>query len=435
MGARGVTSQHITIPYRPRPLFLPFHNRTQRWSAMVVHRRGGKTVAHINDAIRTALTCELPRPRVAFISPLRNQVKATSWDYCQHYTRNIPGVSFNQAELTVTFPNDSKLTLYGADNPDSLRGIYLDDACLDEFGDMSPRLLPEIIRPALSDRRGRLSLIGTSRGKNHFHAALQAAERDPEWFYANLKASETGILSQEELASARKMMSRDQYAREYENDFEAAIEGAIYRDQLEAARREGRVCSVPYDPSVPVHVSWDLGIGDAMALWFWQVVGKEFHLIDFYEHSGEALGHYFGIIRDKPYRYGDMLVPHDAAARELGTGKSREEVFRANDFRVVIGARLDAGERIDAARMAFPRMWFDAQTCSPGLSALASYHRQFNARMNEFTAQPVHDWASHAADSFGEGVIGLRDRGKKPEMKPTLRTHVAWGEHASWMGS
>ena len=430
-----MTEQRITIPYRPRALFMPFHERTQRWSAMVVHRRGGKTVAHINDAIRTALTCKLPRPRCAFISPLRNQVKATAWDYVQHYCRGIPGAEFNQSELTVTFPNDAKLTLYGADNPDALRGIYLDDACLDEFGDMSPRLLPEIIRPALSDRRGRLSLIGTSRGKNHFYQALQQAQNDPEWFYANLKASETGILSQDELASARKMMSRDQYAREYENDFEAAIEGAIYRDQLEQARADGRVCRVPYDPSVPVHVSWDLGIGDAMALWFWQMVGKELHVIDFYENSGEALGHYFGVMRSKPYRYGDMLLPHDAAARELGTGKSREEVFRANDFRVVIGARLDAGERIDAARMAFPRMWFDAEKCGPGLSALASYRRQFNVRMNEFSAEPMHDWSSHAADAFGEGVIGLRDRGKKPEMKPKLRPPVSWAGNSGWMGS
>jgi phage terminase large subunit len=428
-----VTDRTIVIPYAPRSIFLPFHNRAQRWSAQVVHRRGGKTVAHINDGIRTALTCPLDRPRVAFIAPLRNQVKATAWDYCQHYTRSIPGVVFNQAELTVTFPNEAKFTLYGADNPDSLRGIYLDDATLDEFGDISPRMLPEIIRPALSDRRGRLSLIGTSRGKNHFYDALQAAKHDPDWYYADLKASATGILSQDELESARKMMSRDQYAREYENDFEAAIEGAIYRDQIERTRAEGRICSVPYDESVPVHVSWDLGIGDAMALWFWQMVGRELHLIDFYENSGESLGHYFGVMRSKPYRYGDMLLPHDAAARELGTGKSREEVFRTNDFRVRIGARLDAGERIDAARMAFPRMWFDAVKCGPGLSALASYQRTFNARLNTYSTEPLHNWASHAADAFGEGVIGLRDRTKPAGAKPRHTPQVAWGTAAGWM--
>jgi hypothetical protein len=210
------------------------------------------------------------------------------------------------------------------------------------------------------------------------------------------------------------------------------IPGQIYKAELEAARSDGRVTRVPYDPSVPVHTFWDLGIGDATTIWFVQIVGREVHVIDCYSASGESLAHYFGVLDSKPYRYADDNLPHDARARELGTGKSREEMFRANGRKVRIVANIGVEDGINAARLLFPRVWFDADKCKPGIEALTHYRREYNDKMGEFKATPVHDWASHFADGFRYVAVGLKDRDKPKPATPTKRpaTRMAGG----WMG-
>lgn len=422
--------QRIIIPYAPRRVFVPFHGRTQRWACLVAHRRAGKTVACINDMLRAALNSERERSRYAYIAPLYKQAKAVAWDYLQHFSRAVPGTEFNQSELRADLPNGSRITLYGADNPDALRGIYLDGVILDEYGNMNRRMLSEIIRPALADRTGWLAAIGTSNGKNAFCELHAESERDPAWFSGNYKASQTGILPQAELDDARRLMTSDQYEREFENNFDAAVEGAIYRTEIELARKQGRICSVPYDPAVPVHVAWDLGIGDATALWLVQIVGKAIHLIDFYESSGEGLVHYCGWLDKRGYRYGDDLLPHDAKARDLGTGKSREEVLKENGRRVKIVARLGVEEGIDALRMMFARMWIDETRCRSGLEALSAYRREWNDRMKSFSPSPVHDWSSHAADSCRYLAVGLNERMKivpdKADFMPAPSGQFGW---------
>jgi phage terminase large subunit len=186
------STQRVTIPYSPRRAFLPYHESSKRWRVIVAHRRAGKTVATVNQLIRSALICDKPSPRVAYIAPLYKQSKDVAWSYLKEFTRVIPGSEANESELRVDLPNGGRVRLYGADNPDGMRGIYLDDCVLDEFADMRPRVLPEIIRPALSDRKGSLTIIGTPRGHNDFHKAWQQAQNDPDWYGVMLKASETG---------------------------------------------------------------------------------------------------------------------------------------------------------------------------------------------------------------------------------------------------
>src|SRR5262249_52950764 len=156
--------------------------------------RWGKTVLCVNKLIDACLKNQLERPRYQYIAPLYRQAKQIAWDYLKYYSGPIPGMSYNESELRADFPNGGRVTLYGAANPDSLSGICSDGSVLDEPSQMNPKLWTEVIRPALSDRQGFAIFIGTPKGHNSFYDLLQKAKQDPEWYWAILRASETGVL-------------------------------------------------------------------------------------------------------------------------------------------------------------------------------------------------------------------------------------------------
>ncbi|NDB70683.1 MAG: hypothetical protein EB015_22280, partial [Methylocystaceae bacterium] len=199
------------IQYKARPQFKGFHKRKERWACVVAHRRAGKSVACINELIRKAIECPLERPRFAYIAPLLKQAKEIAWDYLKHYSAPLKavGASYNESELRIDLPNGSRVRIYGADNPDSLRGIYLDGVVIDEPAQIRPSLWNEVVRPALSDRAGWAVFIGTPAGKNEFWEISERAQTSPDWFYLNLKASETGLIADEELRDARSQMGED----------------------------------------------------------------------------------------------------------------------------------------------------------------------------------------------------------------------------------
>ena len=222
---------HIKIPYVPRPGQLEIHSHLDqhRWAVMVIHRRWGKTYCLLNQLIKRALTCEKDHPRYAYVAPFLKQAKKIAWEYLKRFCDPIPGRKFSESELTVTFPqNDSKISLFGADNPDSIRGVYFDGAVMDEYAMTNPTIFSSIIRPALSDRLGWCIFSGTPNGRNHFYDILNSARQDPSWYWAVLKASETGVVPQEELADARKTMTEEEYDREYECSFDSIIGKKIY---------------------------------------------------------------------------------------------------------------------------------------------------------------------------------------------------------------
>jgi len=375
---------------------------------LVAHRRFGKTVFCINELIDRAAANTLDNPRYAYVAPLLSQAKDVAWEYLKHYAARVDGGSAHESELRVDFPKGARIRLYGADNPDRLRGLYLDGVVLDEYAQMAPRIWPEVIRPALADRAGWAIFIGTPMGRNQFCYLYEAARGKPDWFAALLRASDTGVIAAEELAAAAAVMSEDQYAQEFECSFDAAVAGSYYGSLLAKAEAEGRIGTVPWDPKLPVHTAWDLGIGDSTAIWFCQAAGRERRLIDYHESSGVGLDHYVRVLRDKPYVYGDHILPHDAEVRELGTGLSRVETLRSLGVnpRVLRADKLEDG--INAVRNLLPRSWFDAVKCARGIEALRQYRREYDDRLKAFSARPLHDWTSHAADAFRYLAMGLR---------------------------
>ena len=391
--------------YEPRTPFVQFHQRDKRWSCIVAHRRAGKTVAAVNDLIVGALECGLPRPQFAYVAPFRDQAKRVAWDYVKHYAQPFAAGKPNESELTQPMPNGGKIMLFGADNPDALRGIYLDGVILDEFGDFKPSVWGNVIRPTLSDRQGWVVFGGTPKGRNEFWDVREQARRNPdEWMLMELRASESGLLAAGELAQLQKQLSPDQYAQEYECDFSAALAGAFYGKEMVVAEREGRIRAVAYDDALPVYTAWDIGYRDDTAIWWFQVLRDEIHVIDYHASSGQTLGFYTDLVSEKPYRYARHWLPHDARAKTLASGgKSVVEQLLAGlggAERVAIVPNLDVQDGIQAARRAIGRTWFDETRCYEGLEALRQYQREYDEDKKAFRERPRHDWTSHAADAY-----------------------------------
>jgi phage terminase large subunit len=350
-------------------------------------------------------------PRCAYVGPTYGQAKRAAWDYLKLIAEPVLADEPHETELRVTLLNGARIQLYGADGGgDALRGVYHDDVVLDEYADMPPSVWPLVIRPALSDRKGRALFIGTPKGRNNFYELWERAEHDPEWARFMLRASETGILSAEELDAARRDMTPEQYAQEYECSFDAAILGAFYGREIAELERQGRVADVPYDPAVSVYTAWDLGIGDATAIWFFQVVGPELHVIDHYEAHGHGLAHYAAVLESKPYKYAKHYVPHDAMARDLGTGRTRVETLKelTGAFPQVL-RQNDVMDGINALRVSMPRSRWDAVRCREGIEALRQYRTEYDEKLKTFKDRPRHDWTSHTADAARYMAMAWRE--------------------------
>ena len=397
------------IDYKPRDQIRAFHDRKERFAIIVAHRRFGKTVAAINDLIRSCFEIDRPNVRVAYIAPYLSQAKAVAWDYALEFTRDIPEIKVNHSELRIDFLNGARFRLFGADNYNAMRGLYFDAVVLDEMADFPASAWSNVIRPALADRRGSATFISTPKGKNEFWELWHEAQDDPNWFTAMLKASDTSILDQEELDEARRTMGDDRYEQEFECSFEAAIQGAFYAKEMKEATEDGRITRVPYDRAASVITAWDLGIGDSTAIWFAQFVGQEIRVIDYYESSGVGLDHYAKVLLDKDYQYEQHILPHDVQVKELGTGKSRLETLDALGIRnIEIAPKLAVEDGIQAARTMIPKCWFDADNCTRGIEALRQYRRDFDEKLKTWRGRPLHDWTSHGADAFRYLAVGYR---------------------------
>lgn len=412
------------------------HDRKKRWAVVVAHRRAGKTVACINDLIRAVVQCRHPNPRAAYVAPFFSQAKDVAWNYLKHYTSAIPGIEINETELRVDFPGGARVRLYGADNYERLRGLYFDAVVLDEFGDMDPRAWQEVIRASLVDRDGTAIFIGTPKGMNHFAELWERAQLDSDWFSLKLKASDTALISPHELVSARKEMSEDQYEAEFECSFAASVVGSYWGREMTKAEADGRICRVPYQPEAQVDTWWDLGMEDATAVWFTQNIGREVHVIDYYEEAGSGLPGAIRELKSKPYIYGSHHAPHDIEVREWGSGegKSRREVAMALGIRFEIVPNLPKQDGIDAARSFIARCVFDREATTRGRLALVSYQKTWDEKRKVFSSGALHNWASDGADAFRYLAVGHKTYRPKPAAGASRRV-MTLGQSNSWMGS
>lgn len=464
--------QVVEIPYAPRAWARKLHASFHRWSALVLHRRAGKTTAVLNHHQRAAvddawemarLRFLLPEADESFLRPLLNrrvywhvmptlkQAKEVAWDMLKEISSPIPDVKQNNSELTVSYPNGNKVKLIGADDPDSLRGPALSGLSLDEYSQIPGRTFGEVLSKALGDHVGYCIFAGTIKGKDQLYHTYQAAKSDAEWYAVwqdidKSLATENGptltalnrALADDRKLVLRGVMTQAEFDQEWYLSPEAAIKGAIYGNELAAARKAGRITRVPFDPMLPVDTDWDIGYGDATAIWFSQSLRSgEVRLIDYYEASGEALPHYAQVLKkreaDYGYVYGQHWAPWDFAATSFETGKSRMAAAKEHGFTFNRSPRLsrtaqgEVEEGINAVRLLLARCWFDETKCEAGLEALRHYRRDFNTRLDEFKPSPVHDWASHGADAFrGLAVRHQVPREKQQQQQIPVPVSFGW---------
>ena len=382
--------------YKPREAFIPFHNRRARFAALVCHRRAGKTVAMINDLIIGALECRFERPQLAYIAPTYQQAKRIAWEYLKHYAAPLLKAPPHESELRVTLQNDARIYLLGAEKADSLRGIYLDGAILDEFAQIRPSAVSQVLLPSLSDRQGWLVYAGTPKGKNHFYDVYKRASASAEWYCMLLKASQSGIIPQAELDLIKSQMDGSDYDQEYECSFDASLKGAIYGVEMERAENEGRIRPMQLDPALPIDVVTDLGYADDTVLTFFQQAPGGVYIHEVYSNNEQDWDHYLDEMDLREVR--DVYLPHDARAKNLQTGRSivEQTIRRGYRPRIVPDHKLRDG--IAATRKLLPYMYWNQPLCSGAIEAMKSYRREWDEKLGCYRERPVHDWSSHVAD-------------------------------------
>lgn len=417
--------------------WVPRYYQRRAWQHMAAHddframlfwhRRSGK------DDVALHMGARKSQQRVGNIwhmLPEAAQARKAIWDAVNPHTgKKRIDEAFpkairsrtNNTDMSITFLNGSGWQVVGSDNYNSLVGSSPMGIIFSEWA-LSQASAWGYLRPILLENHGWAAFITTPRGKNHAYKMLQGAKHDERWFTEVLGADKTGVFTRAQLEAEKRELIREHgliigealFEQEYMCNFDAAIRGAYYTAELKQAREEGRiVASLPIE-RMPVHTAWDLGIGDDTAIWFFQEIGRDIRLVHYYASHGVGLDHYVEYMETWRQAHhvpawGDVIWPHDGAARELGTGLTRQETMArlmGKTPRINSQERVDDG--INAVRRIFPRLWIDESMCGDGLEAIAQYRREFDEKNNAFYPRPVHDWTSHPADALRTLAMGLR---------------------------
>ena len=432
--------QRVILPFAPRVWQMPLINDTNPRIVAVVHRRAGTSTGLMWRGLKRGLTERKPLPRVVHILPYGVMWKRTGlWDQVMRAADAIPGAVIRKSDAAIRLPNGGLYQCGGADNPDSWRGGYADEVIIDEFDDTPISMVPLVIEPMLADRDGTLVRSGTPKGRGLLQAAYDRARATPGYSAYLLDYTKTGALSAAAIARLKQEMTEEEFAQELECSFEAPNSGSYYGKLLGAADTEGRICRVLYDPALPVHTGWDLGMDDSTGIWWFQISPRgEWRWLEYYEHSGVGLDHYAKIVSEKPYVYGKHYMPHDVEVRELTMGgRSRRQYLLGLGLRPIqVVPAANPADRVQAVRSVLPKSWFEATGCAAGLAKLRGYRRQWNEKMGVWSNDAVHDGASHCADAAGTGVQGAKDpQNAAPPATPAKPAPWRPGGGSSWMGA
>jgi hypothetical protein len=434
--------QSIVLPFSPREWQKKLLDDPAPRIVAVVHRRAGKSTALLWRGLRHAIVCKKPLPRSVHILPYAVQWGRTGlWDQLVSAAESIPGCEVRKAAMSVKLPNGGTFVCGGADNQDTWRGGYADHVTIDEADDCPPSMVPLVVEPMLADRDGVLVRSGTPKGRGVLQAAYDRARVTPGHSSYLLDYTKTKALSDSAIERLKMEMTEEEFASELCCSFEAPNSGSYYGKLMQAAEDEGRIGNVPHEPTLRVWTSWDLGIDDSTAIWFVQTLRSgEWRVIDYIEGSGEALEYYVRLLQARGYAYERHLLPHDAEVRELGSGRSRTETLHGLGVKPTrIVRQHNVADGIQAVRAVLPRCWFDAGRCALGIRALRNYRREWNENAQTWRSNPVHDHASHGADSMRYMALGVRENEKRPLAEPTWlsqyeTTVPSQTGNTNWMG-
>jgi len=418
----------IQLPNKwlPRPYQCDLWSYLQsggKRAVAVCHRRWGK------DDLALHWTAVAAHQRVGtywHMLPEYAQARKAIWDAVNPHTgirrvdeafpREIRA-STDEQKMFIRFLNGSTWQVVGSDSYNALVGSPPIGLVFSEWAIGNPAAWA-YLRPILLENGGWALFIYTSRGRNHGHRTWQISQSEPGWYGIRQNALQTGVFTAEQLASELREYISDYgeedgealYNQEYFCSFDAAVIGSYYGKALSALEQSGRIMSVPHDPTVPVYTSWDLGIDDATAVWFVQLVGREVRVIDHFEARGRGLVECARDVLAKRYQYVEHYLPHDVDTREMTSAKTRKQTLEDLGLSPIrAGSRLPVQDGINAARNLLPRCVFDEKKCAKGLDALRQYRSVWDEKLRTPSKVPLHDWSSHSADAFRELAVQLFD--------------------------
>lgn len=335
-------------------------------------------------------------------------------------------VHHDKGEMKWELINGSIIRLLGSDNYDSIVGTNPKGIVFSEWSLCNP-LSWDFFRPMLRFNGGWAWFIYTPRGRNHGFTIKEIAEKREDWFLSMLDINATGLLTDDDVQDEIDQgMDEDTAEQEFYLSFDAATKGSYYGKQVKAIHQEGRYKEFEIEAGVPVMTFWDLGISDAMAVGFVQVIGGEPRFVHYYENTDEGMEHYaqylLDFADDHGITYSYHFGPHDLKVRELTNGMSRLDTARKMGIKFTLVEIMPIADGIEGVRRLLPCMWFRKETrkvkvtsggkdqkkpvtvASSGveyaLSCLTNYHKKYNPKTKVFSNHPDHDWSSHCSDMF-----------------------------------
>lgn len=408
-----------------RPFFHAMKDGKKR-AVLVWHRRAGKEKTCWNYLISKAVQ------KVGiyyYLFPYFSQGRKILWDgvdkdgfkFLDHVPRELVVGQPNSAEMKIKIkaknndpkaktPDYSIIQIIGTDNINSIVGTNPIGCVFSEYSLQDP-VAWQLIRPILAENDGWAIFNFTPRGSNHAKDLYDMALDNPDWYCQRLTVDDTKVISKEDIQKERDAgMSEDFIQQEFYTSFTLGIEGSYYAKYVQKARDEDRIGLVPYDEQKRVYTAWDIGYGDSTAIVFYQIVGSEIHIIDYYENHGEGLPHYAKILFDKPYLYQDHFAPHDIESHAFSSGLSAREVGTSLGIRFTTlpTLKLSIENGIEAVRSIFPRLFFDEIKCKQLIKALENYRKEFDDKNQVYKTRPLHNWASHGCDAFRYLAIAVK---------------------------
>jgi phage terminase large subunit len=430
---------NITLPHnwRPRGYQMPLWSYLEKGgtrATAVWHRRSGKddVALHRNaiaafERVGSYWHClpEYEQSRKAIWSAVNAMTGKRRID--EAFPHEIRETTREQ-EMFIRFKNGSTWQVVGSDNFNNLVGAGTVGITFSEWALANPQAW-SYFRPMLKQNKGWALFITTPRGRNHalktYENAKASMDAGGNWFGQKLTAYQTDVFTPEELEDERQEYIQGElgpddgeqmFQQEYLCSFDAPLVGSYYGRILTQAEAEGRICRVPHDPDLPVIVSFDIGKTDDTALWFFQQWRNETRVIDYYEASGFGPDHYAQVMQERKYNYSLLVMPHDAENKSWVSDKTAAQAMRAFGHRVTVLPNSEIMHGINAGRSLAKQCIWDKDKCSKGLERLRTYKREWDDKNKCFKPHPAHNAASHGADSWRYGALGLPRQNWAPVM-------------------
>ncbi len=396
--------------YKPRWYQKQFEDAMfsgKKRALLVWHRRAGKDIAALNFIVNEMMK------KVGiyyYFFPTFRQARGVIWDGIDISGKKIMEafpkeliVKKNETQMKIELINGSIFQMVGTDNFDGIAGTNPIGCVFSEFSLQNPQAWRLIVSPILNQNGGWAVFVGTPRGKNHQYELDETARENPQtWFYSKLTIDDTKLLTKADVdrICTEEGISEELAFQEYWCSYDRGQDGTYYGKLIHAARQSERIGNVQYEPNSTVSTAWDIGFGDSTSIVFWQTIGTETRIIDFYEAQGESIAHYISVIRSKPYIYSNHYLPHDAGNSSIQTGTNLQKKMVELGLQTVILPRDEIEVGIEAVRVLLATCYIDKTKCKHLIKCLENYHKKFNDKMNCYSETAVHDWSSHASDAM-----------------------------------